>query len=383
MNFEIVGKLLERTVSLASKLNCDAEILFAEIYRKGLEAMEMAKPVRAKQLPSEETASFIELNWLSMSDDEIAKALGFSHHTVTQYRCNMGLVKRSHSMNVSTHPIEPVAELSEEEKAKIASKPEDSHQILSASLHKPIGMIKSYRLKLAEENIREHGTDESDVIAARKFGLRARDYLGLRRKLHVLRIRGGAKNHPNKKMEPCELGTVEEIRYALTEGGQTVTGIIEAKGLKITRQRAHQIIDDYGLGGITKQRKPLWYAHRLVGLEKTELARNLTDKDWVTKRLAESGGRCALAAKLSVPEWSLGSYLRLRLGLETDLEKSHGEMVELKCSFCKSSFWRPKKLVERDKKLHPNKTNYFHNKICQGKWLGALPKKKGKRKKQS
>jgi len=48
-------------------------------------------------------------------------------------------------------------------------------------------------------------------------------------------------------MEPCELGTVEEIRYALTKGGQTVTDIIEAKGLKITRQRAHQIIDDYGL----------------------------------------------------------------------------------------------------------------------------------------
>jgi hypothetical protein len=184
-------------------------------------------------------------------------------------------------------------------------------------------------------------------------------------------------------MEPCELGTVEEIRYALTKGGQTVTDIIEAKGLKITRQRAHQIIDDYGLDGITKQRKSLWFAHRLVGLDKTKLARNLTDKDWVTKQLAESGGLCALASKLALSENRLRNYLHEYLELKTGLEKSHGEMVELKCSFCRSTIWRPKALVEREKKTCPDKEDHFCNKSCQGKWLGALPKKRGKRKRRS
>ncbi len=369
MNFEIAGKLLERTVSLASKLQCDAANILSEIYRKGLEVMEGIKPAHAKRLPRAEIASFIEENWSIMSDDEMAQELGLSFFTVRQYRCNMGLKKTERASNGSLH-LEVAKELTEEEKAEILSKPEHSHETLSQNLHKPISMIKRYRLDLAEKHILEQAGGETDIISARKFGLKAMDYQRLRIKLGFLRLRGGAG--PGKKMEPCELGTVDEIRYALTEGGQTISGIIRTKELPITRERARQIIKEYGLDGNPYQRKPLWYSHQLVGLEKTELARNLTDKDWVTKQLAESGGLPALAAKLAVTEQRLKAYLHKRLELETGLEKSHGELVELKCSFCQSSIWRPKRLVERDKINHPNKTTNFCNKICQGKWLGSL-----------
>jgi len=51
----------------------------------------------------------------------------------------------------------------------------------------------------------------------------------------------------------------------------------------------------------------------------------------------------------------LRNYLHEYLELKTGLEKSHGEMVELKCSFCRSTIWRPKALVEREKKTCPEK----------------------------
>jgi hypothetical protein len=221
-----------------------------------------------------------------------------------------------------------------------------------------------------------------DATAAKIFGLNTSDYQRLRIRLGFLRIRGRVLKLGLQKIEPWELGTVEEIRYALTEGGQDITGIVKAKELDITRERGRQIIAEYGMNGNAYQRKPLWYAHKLVGLDKTELARNLTDKDWVTRQLAKSGGLYALASKLAVHKGRLRYYLHKHLELETGLERSHGEMVELKCSFCQSPIWRLKSLVEKEKKTHPDKKKHFCNKSCQGKWLGALPRKKVKKKKQ-
>ncbi|MBU6232031.1 hypothetical protein KGP36_05245 [Patescibacteria group bacterium] len=307
-----------------------------------------------------------------MSDEEMAKELGLSSLTIRQYRCNMGLTRLERASDRHSR-LEVVKELTGEEKAEILSKPECSHETLSQNLRKPIGMIKRYRLDLAEKHMLENSIAETDVIGASKVGLKTTDYKRLRIKLGFRRSRGGG--HSNKKVDPCELGTVDEIRYALTEGGQTMSDIVRIKKLPISRERARQIISEYGLNGQANQRKPLWYAHTLVGIENHELARNLADKSWVTKQLAESGGLRALAAKLGVTFGRLSTYLRYRLELDTGLEKSHGELVELKCSFCHSSFWRAKVSVERDKKKHPNKTTHFCNKICQGKWLGTSLRK--------
>jgi hypothetical protein len=186
---------------------------------------------------------------------------------------------------------------------------------------------------------------------------------------------GFIKQRGCHKIERCELGTVEEIRIALTEGGYDITSLVRAKGLNITRERARQIISEYGMTGKAYHRELLWYAYRLVGLDKTELAHNLIDKGWVTKQLAESGGIYGLAAKLAVTEANLRNYIKLRMGLETNLLKSHGEMVELKCSFDGKPIWRLKRVIDRDKITRPNKVTYFCNKICQGKYLGSLPKK--------
>ncbi|MEI6238375.1 MAG: hypothetical protein WCP15_02435 [bacterium] len=376
MNFEIMGKLLARTVSLANKLQCDAKNILDEIYRKGLEAMEGIQPAQAERLSSEYITSFIEKNLPSMSNEQMAKELGLSLFTLRQYRRKMGL-ERIKGMSNSSSRLEVIKELMEEEKTEILSNPEYSHETLSQKLRKPILMIKRYRLDLAEQNILEYPGKETDVIAARKFGLKTSDYQRLRIKLRVLHPRGGGG--PKKKIEPSELGTIDEVRYALTEGGQNIADIVRAKGLSITRSRAQQIIKEWGLNGEACQRKPLWYAHRLVGLEKTELARNLTTKEWVIQQLAESGGLHSLAAKLAITHARLGGYLRKNLGLKTRLERSHCKLVELKCINCQSSIWRAAALVDREKKNLPNKTTYFCSKICQGKWLGKHRKKRAKR----
>jgi hypothetical protein len=318
MNFEITGKLLERTTALARDLQCGSWDIMSEIYRKGLDAMESDRPPRPTQ-----RADITEV-------------------------------------------------LTEEERNRILSSPESSDYALSIALLKPVSVIRRYRLVLAEKHIREH-FDDSDLISAPKFGLSVIAYKRLRIRLGFLHSRVCAVN--NKKIEPSDLGTSDEIRYALTEGGQTISDIIRDKGLPISRERARQIILEYGLTGKADQRRPIWYARRLVGKDRDELAINLANKDWVAEQVAGSGRVSALAAKLAITETRLECYLRKhldRVGLKP--LNSWATLVELKCSHCGGSIWRRKSLVESEKKRYPERTKHFCNKMCQGKWLGSLRK---------
>ena len=85
-----------------------------------------------------------------MSDEEMAMKLGLSFLTIRKYRQNMRFIrKKSRSLSGSvSHEL--VTELSEGEKAEIASRPEYSHHMIAQNMHKPFGMIRSYRLELAK-----------------------------------------------------------------------------------------------------------------------------------------------------------------------------------------------------------------------------------------
>ncbi len=311
MNFEIIGKLFKRTIALSGKLQCKRETLPAQIYQKGLEVMEGEKPAHivVKRIQSEYIASFIEQNWLTMSDKEIAVELGLSFPTIRLYRSQMGFGRRSGSSNGSVSG-EYVA-LSEEEKAEIASRPWYPNQTLAQTMQKPLVIIKSYRRELAKKYIAEHPHEDPDVLIARKFGLNTIECVKLRLGL------GFPKQRCSQETKPCELGTVEEIRFALTEGGYSITSLLKAKGLNITREGGRQIIARYGISGKVSQRKPLWYAHRLVGFENIELARNMANKSWITKQIAKAGGLVALAKKLGIEPVRLKSYVRRYLKLGT------------------------------------------------------------------
>jgi hypothetical protein len=149
--------------------------------------------------------------------------------------------------------------------------------------------------------ILSHPEVEDTTIAAR-FGWKPTQVGRERRSLGLYK-RMGAKPEtvmPQQKMWAWELGTREDVLYALTEGGKSIPGILREKNLDITRQRAGQILKTYyeiDAEEIRRNRTVGWYARHLG---KPKLARRSYAKKWLDKL-----GNAGFARKLKISENTL------------------------------------------------------------------------------
>jgi hypothetical protein len=374
MNIEITGTILEQITVLAERLEQKPEGVLLKVIKKGLKSFKCKVKIAkmSSRVPPDAT-KFIQENWEHMSVTDMAAELNLTTYTVYKYQRLLGL-KRQKGFN-STHPNVPKSVFDEGERKFIYIHPEMSHEVIAGELKKSAKMVRKYRCILAKEHLSNNFSgphEDTDASMAPRFGLKAIEYSHLRRALGYHLATGG-KGRNVTKISSNAFGSVEEIRFALQYGGETIQSLINKKKLPIMRERGRQILADLGLVGSKIQRDILWYAHRLVGERegKDELAQQLINVEWVTEQLAQSGGCRAMAGKLGVSEDSLKTFIRIRLHLKhKELIKSHGEMVCLSCTWCSSTFWRRKKQVEAQLKRHPNQKTYFCKQTCKGKWLG-------------
>jgi len=174
--------------------------------------------------------------------------------------------------------------------------------------------------------------------------------------IHSERLSLGLKRTRGKESGRATLRSQinpEWLRKALLEEGLTPTNI--AREFNVSRERIRHLQDEFLIK--LKDKTPLWYANRMG---KPELA----DKKWLESELAQCGSISALAAKTGVSELRLRTQAE-RLGINPDLLKPHGELVELTCSECGNKFFRKKVFLK-----NPNQKLFFCSKICQGKFMG-------------
>jgi hypothetical protein len=361
MNIEIADEMFERTKALASKLNCNLSDAALKIFRRGLQSFDgITEPGQSKGSRSTNIEGYIRDNWTLLSDKEMARVLSVPFYLVQKNRLEMKLY---HHIGRRV-PDTSISKLTSDDRSFIETHLDTPNEILSVTLNHPTSVIKAYRLFLAENYLKKHKVEESDIVSAKRFGLLVKEYSSLRCSLGIFR-----PDSRRNTTGPFSLENASNLRIALTDGGKTIADIIKDNNLSITREGARQKLRELGIVGSASQRTLLWYSNRLVGLNRSDLASKLTDKEWVISQLAECGGQSGFAARYALSIDSLKSYFNFRLKLRTRLKKRHAEMVELVCTYCGSKFYRPKSIVGREKKRFPNKIKSFCNKICQEKWF--------------
>jgi len=287
MDFEIKGKSLERAVFLAQRLGCREEVLFPEIFRKGLDAVESGNNIarskggKPSDMPaldlsvvpadlSKSQKSFIRKNLVSMDDALIAKRIG------------------------------------------------------SAPL-----IVRACRYQLASEYIPGHYLKETDVTIGEKFGIDSNRIMLLRKRLNILRERGKGLNTAcsNRKVFAEQLGTRKEIIFALTKGGKTLYELFRDKGLNVRRQRACQIIERrFSLSVRGLEKEPIWYIRRMLKGKPDKLARALAVKEKMEKAVNEAGGVKQYAQKIGVIESTL-RYMCSHIGASFQKGRKNAKMA--------------------------------------------------------
>jgi len=402
MNIEIVGVLLERLTALASSLRTDPPILVYEVFRRGLEMMEHGaeKEKKVKEpRPLGTSKAYIQTHWMEQSDAEMATVLGLEALTVGMYRRQLGLKSRERMVVVSdasptlngdvavppsnTEPAPLVSTLplllSDGAKADIRAHPELSYETMAMRTHTSPHKIKKFRTELALEFLRtSEWQKETDGAIGMRFGLKSSDIGRLRKGLDLLRLRGGGARPELSPEDYIALfGGAESTKEALQNGGKTIVELFREKGVGtnvLSRERMRQIVGTVGLTGEKSLRTPLWYANKLLGPGKADLAKELVNAASLRAKLAEAGGCTALAKLLGVTTHSLRAFARNIICLNTESDAlliggMRPEMVPIVCSYCSTTFFMSKVQMERERRKYPDKTLHFCNKSHQGLYV--------------
>jgi hypothetical protein len=379
MNFIIAGASLTRLEKLAKKykegLYSELIFLAEKVFQVGLGIMEAENTKHIHAIT--EKIKYVQKNWQIMDDAEMAEKLGLAVQTVKEYRSRLGLSHHNHKL---THTIDSLKGVSDaasngndhffsvKDKKKIRARLDRTDETLAQEFKTSPVHIQRCRLELLAEYLPDHCATEGDAVLCKKFGVsiavigRIRRTLGLKRKRGRQDTRG--KNPFFKK-----IGTAEEVRYALQEGGLTFPELMRSKGIAFTRQRSFQLLAEYGLTSEREHRKPIWHARRMVGSDREELAQRLVDIDWTKGRLKDLCFINAFASEIGVEHYVLKKYLDT-LGVTIPDIHPRTEMVKLSCSQCGKDIFRPQWLIDREKKKYPDKKTWFCTRKCQGAHMG-------------
>lgn len=377
MIFEITGSLLERVVELSIKLGISLPEAAARALEEGseklthgLELTPVTEQVSRRAQPWT-MEKFIREHWQTMSDAEMARRLGYQPRTVILKRYAFGLKRRKGSRSVerkdksvtggtaetetsSGNHYLPSA-LTPEQKQLVAEKlPTMKLRVIAVELNVPLFEIFRARNEIANDFILAHWQTMTDADMAKVLG-----YGELLQVCQIRRQLGLNRSSLRRKL-PDDFNP-EELVKAITEAGLTLTQFAKQRGLKVSLERLSQIAEKCGVNPIT-DRKPLWYAMRLGKPE-------LGDKSRVQTLLDEKKNANAAAAVVGIEAEQFRRICRAH-GIE--IEKRRSEMIALVCSQCGTTFRRPKRLVEHDEKLYPDRTLHFCSRVCQGRRLGIL-----------
>lgn len=398
MNIEIVGILLERLTALVASLRTESSLLVHEVIRRGLEVMECdveKKDKSAEPRPLGSSKAYVKEHWKEQTDREIAAVLGIQVTSVAGLRNKLGLRRRDLRGAVSAiapasngttafcqNTVSPVSAyhaslLSDEAKAEITAHPELSHEELALQFKTSPDLVKKLRMSLASEFLEKgEWQKETDGGIGARFGLKDSDIGRLRRTFNLMRIRGQYNSREGESSAEkyiVLLGGFETIKEALTNGGKNIVDLFHDKGIttaEISREWMRRVVGTIGLTGNESQHTSLWYANRILGPDKAEIARELATPESFRKQLAEAGGCAALSKKLGVAEHKL-RVLAEKIGLVSEEDKvliggRRPELVPIICSYCNTTFYRSKIEVEREKRVFPDRVLHFCNKSHQG-----------------
>ena len=119
----------------------------------------------------------------------------------------------------------------------------------------------------------------------------------------------------------AKLGSNEEMRYAVTDGGVTSMEYARKKGIHCGKERVRQIFEEAGLTRVVSIRTRLWYANRLLGPGKEDMAKQLTKIAFVRKKMEEHRYSRLWAVDLKVSEAKLNTFLRRYRSVGRGLKK--------------------------------------------------------------
>ncbi len=380
MNIEIVDALGNRLGAVATMLHTEMNQLIHAILWRGLLASENRNEVRDSRTDSSVIVNYIQDNWETQSDDEMATTLKISVKTVSGFRCALGLYRpdgrRPIILTSSVNDL--VGSIASEAKMDIAVNPKLSHVALAINHHLAPLTVKLYRLELLVGYLKTGNWQaETDGAVGKKFGLSDQDVLKVRSKMRLLKNRGhNATNSSGRSVIEkyiAQLGGKEAIKKSLTEDGYTKKELFSRAGIiHITKQRGYQILGAAGLSADPNQRTTLWYANRLLGHSREKLAAQLASKEGLEALLAKSGGLSALGRQMGIYFDRLNYYINRFMPLvDKKLLRTLPEMVRFHCSLssCKRKFWIAKSRVQIDKRHNPKKKLWFCCKKCQGRFL--------------
>ena len=360
-------KMFEQLKILAELEKRSIEDIFPEIVRRGIESKLACFPTFAKRRAQKKEKengrqklreNFIRENAPAMSDEEIAKRLGICKLYASQLRCRLGIRKKGGVKGLPCKAI-PFEPLSEEGKQFIKDHPELSHKALSRALNCEKGEAHSFRKSLLLEYLHANGFKDTDQVLGKMFKLypdevaRIRNNAGFRKQIE----KGG-----HKKVTLSDIGTKEEVEYALTSGGKTMKDIMEEKNLPISNQRMKQLVGEYGIANVVSARTVLWYCNRTGHPE-------LADRTYAEKLLKEKGCVNALSRYLGTTPDILSTILE-KHAIVMQGKKNGCEKITLYCSQCTKPIVMSKARHAFETKNKPNK-HFFCDRHCNGKYVAA------------
>ncbi|MDP3646004.1 MAG: hypothetical protein Q8R25_02875 [bacterium] len=225
--------------------------------------------------------------------------------------------------------------LSNNDKCFVRAHPELTIRQIADERHLAAPMVSALRREDAIRLLKAEFPALSDADLAGRVGLTCYELRRVRKSLGLYRLRGAraAAPHKSRKIFPSKLGTVAEICYALTEGGMTVVDIVRRRKVKISRQRAHTIIEEMGLVESKLVRTARWYATRIGH---PELGEKISTK--AIMKGAYSVSAVADRLRPRVSQEILSRILKLH-GL--DSRRVPFKSVSLVCAYCGKKFTIP------------------------------------------
>ena len=319
MNFDITGSLLERIVEISNQIKITVAETAVRVFNLGLDQLGKAQEEGTSETTFPNNGPFLTTKiigiheWPSILTDE--------QKQVTREQ-------------LSSLPLREIA----------------------AGLGVSVAEVFRARNEIIRDFVSQNWQTMSDSEMAKK--------LGFKWGTQIAKIRFGLKLHRESFYRESVRDEInpDELRKAITAGGETLTGFCRKRNILVTREYIRQIAGDFGID--TKHRTPLWYANKCGHPE-------LGDKTAVERLLAEKGRAPSAAAAVGLTE---SKFLRIckAHGITPPKNRPPVEMVELTCSQCGSVFKRLKTLVESQKGRHPEQKTWFCTKKCQGKMLGSL-----------
>jgi hypothetical protein len=285
-----------------------------------------------------------------MTDAAMALHLHLSAVTVAIYRQSLGLKRFAKSDEGASEVVRDgdhyaSSVLTSEQKKEVLEKlPAIALSDIAIQLGVSLSEIFRARNEIAKDFIVKNWETMTDGEMAKQLG-----FGRIMTRIVKYRSELNLSRHEQRRKIPADFN-LADLKKAITEDGETLTGYAKKMGLHVTRERLSQLAETIGVNPLN-DRTPKWYATKYGKPD-------LGDKSVVEKLLSEKKSVFAAAAAVGITDAIFKRMCELH---QIELPTSNVEMIPLSCSHCGTTLWRSKALVDRS----PNKKHWFCKKQCR------------------